>query len=746
MAGGVSITHGHSSPLAWLRTKDPGLSAVRRAVRVALVACIGFYACRYGLHSPTMATYALFGAVALGALAQIPGSGADQARTLLAVLPAAAGLVVAGTLLSVTNWTAALGMFALGFVVSYVGVGGPRPVGLAAGMQLLYILPCFPPYDPGSLGYRLAGLALAVLLLAAADLLIWPDPRPETYQHRTARAAATLAQCLAALADAVDGQPSGGTRLLELFPDAFAGAESIRPSKVPPAQRPASAGRRDRALSQTGTALRRAFAGIADLVFDGAPPGVTGAAPDGTPGPLNSPLAAALLRRAVASAEVTARWLDGGPDAPDSAAMAAAITEFRDARAAAVPDPGTQPERLRLGARALSIAETMKVLAMAAVLARNATVHTHAGSPELGISGPFWYAHRRTPWLWWHRFREHLTPRSVYFQGALRLALALSAARLLAGVLDLSHGFWVLLAILTVLRTSAAETRSALRPALVGTVAGSLVAAGLLVLGIPAHWYAIALPVVMVLGFSAGALLGAGWAQALFTVVIALVFAQVAPVDWRLAEARVLDVAVGAAVGILIGLFAWPRGGSGELHRAAANFLASSGQTVREAVATLTAGARPGQALEQALLRGHLAEASFALYQTERHRPSAVDWQATLGAGHHVVRGGQSLLRGCPHGCLISCAAPLSVISDTVATGFERAAVHLLAHRAPPTPPPLAPQQWPANLGADLYHLVDIQVWLADLYDDLVRMSAPEPDRRTRLAALGRALAGAGQT
>ena len=59
-------------------------------------------------------------------------------------------------------------------------------------------------------------------------------------------------------------------------------------------------------------------------------------------------------------------------------------------------------------------------------------------------------SHRRAPWLWWHRFREHLTPRSVYFQGAVRLALALSAARLLAGVLNLSHGFWVLLAILTV--------------------------------------------------------------------------------------------------------------------------------------------------------------------------------------------------------------------------------------------------------------------------------------------------------
>ena len=183
-------------------------------------------------------------------------------------------------------------------------------------------------------------------------------------------------------------------------------------------------------------------------------------------------------------------------------------------------------------------------------------------------AGQFWYAYRRTPALWWHRLRENLTPRSVYFQGALRLAAALAVARLLAGVLDLSHGFWVLLTILTVLRTSAAETRSALKPALIGTVAGSLVAAALLIVGINPTAYAVVLPLVMLVGFAAGPLLGLGWAQALFTIVITLVFAQVTPVDWRLAEARVLDVVVGAAIGVLIGLFAWPRGGSGELHRA----------------------------------------------------------------------------------------------------------------------------------------------------------------------------------
>jgi hypothetical protein len=138
-----------TAPAAWLRRRDPGLVAVRRAARVTVAACAGFYACRYGLGNRVMAPYALFGAVAMGMLAQIPGTPAQRARTLLGVLPVGYLLVTAGTLLAVSNWAAAAGMFVLGFLVSYAGVGGPRLVGLANGVQLLYILPCFPPYDPG---------------------------------------------------------------------------------------------------------------------------------------------------------------------------------------------------------------------------------------------------------------------------------------------------------------------------------------------------------------------------------------------------------------------------------------------------------------------------------------------------------------------------------------------------------------------------------------------------------------------
>ena len=238
------------------------------------------------------------------------------------------------------------------------------------------------------------------------------------------------------------------------------------------------------------------------------------------------------------------------------------------------------------------------------------------------------------------------------------------------------------------------------------------------------------LPLVMLVGFAAGPLLGLGWGQALFTVVIALVFAQVSPVDWTLAAVRVLDVAVGAAIGLATGLLAWPRGGSGELHRAAGAYLAAAARVVRETVDVLARGARPGTALPEAREAGELVSASWALYQTERHLPASIDWQATLLAGHHAVRGAEGVRRECPTGRLLPCVEALTVASDDVAARYDRVA-GALARRdrsvltAPPPDPPRS--DWPTDLGADLYHLADLHVWLDGLRDDLSRIPAVPP-------------------
>jgi uncharacterized membrane protein YccC len=693
--------------MSWLRRHDPQLTAVRRAGRVTLVACLGFYLCRYVFHAAATAPYALFGAVALGALSQIPGTPRQRARTLIMVLPVAWVLVSLGTLLSFSTVAATAGMFLLGFTVSYVGVGGPRLAGLAAGMQLLYILPCFPPYDPGSLLARLAGVTMAIVLLAVAEVTLWPDPSPTPYRMKLGAAIGALAGCLDAVADTWEGDRKGRDRLAALLPEATDAADALRPSRLPPLQRPASAGRRDRALSSAAGTARLLLGRAVDLFFTEERGAVT------------LPAATHLVRQTAGCTAAAAAWLRGEGPLPDTGRVAQAISEFRVARMNTDPN-GVDPDRLRLGALALALGEWTKSLIFTIRIAAG----EEPGHPDPTLPsarpGQFWYAYRRTPALYWHRLRENLTPRSVAFQGALRLAAALALARLLAGELDLSHGFWVLLTILTVLRTSAAETRSALRPALIGTVAGSVVAALLLIGGIDPTVFAVALPIVLLVGFAAGPLLGLGWAQALFTLVITFVFAQVTPVDWRLAEARVLDVLLGAAVGVLIGLFAWPRGGGGELHRAASAFLAAAAGVVRETVAVMANGRPPGAAMPAARLSGQLADASFALYQSERHPPASLDWQATLLAGHHAVRGAEALVRSCPAGGLLPCVEPLSALAADVAGRYADASAAVAEHGALPTAaPPLTGLDWPTDLGQDLYVVADLRTWLDGLREDI---------------------------
>ena len=222
--------------------------------------------------------------------------------------------------------------------------------------------------------------------------------------------------------------------------------------------------------------------------------------------------------------------------------------------------------RLRFAVVTEELAIWTRDLAVATRIMRGERVRT-AGADD---GQPFWYATRPTPSLWYMRIRGHLTPRSIFFQNAIRLALGLAAARLVAGLLDLSHGFWVLLATLTLMRTSVAATRAAVVPAFVGTVIGGLIMALVLGLaGADSKVYEIAFPFILVLGLAAGPLAGPLVSQASFTLIVALLFAQIAPVTWRLAEVRITDVVLGGLLGAVIGLLVWPRGATGEMRRTA---------------------------------------------------------------------------------------------------------------------------------------------------------------------------------
>jgi uncharacterized membrane protein YccC len=598
---------------SWLTGHDPGLVALRKAMRVTVAACVGFFFCEYLVGLPTLATYAVFGTIAFGFLSDVGGPPAQRTRTYLAAWPVALLLVSIGTATARSTTAAVIGMLVVGFAVAYAGVGGPRFTGVANGLQLFYVLPCFPPYDPDSLPQRLIGLTIGIALITTADRLLWPAGAPVPFRMRLADAADAVGRYIAAL-------PSDDPREA-----AEAAVTGLRSSGLPPAVRPTGPGRRDRGFTHA-TAELRTMVVRAHLL--------AGLLPD-----LRDPVARAAADSVLALVgDVLARSaaaLRGTGPPPESGPLVTGVADYLEGRAERIAGRLTGdevPPVLRIGGLTAAIGEAARGLV--------AAVRAGTGAPPDPTAEPpasAWYLGLATAELWWRRFSAHFTPRSVYFQNAVRLALGLAAARLLADVLDLSHGFWVLLATLSLMRTSLVASGLALIPAFLGTLGGAVVAAGVLTLvGDDTIVYAVVLPIAMLLTFAAGPLLGPAPAQFGFTIVVSVLFAQLAPATWKVAEVRLTDVVVGGLVGALIGAAVWPRGGAGEVRRAAAACLRFTADELVATVRALTG--TPSREPAQHRLRpdpSHrvtvLFDITYAQFRSEpAHTHPAHDWLEVL--------------------------------------------------------------------------------------------------------------------
>ncbi|MFF0231979.1 FUSC family protein [Micromonospora sp. NPDC005254] len=719
-----------TSLLGRLRRRDPGDAVLRRAVRLTLVASVIFYACRYGAGSPVLATYGLFGAIAAGSFAQLPGPAPQRARILVTSLPAVWALIAAGTLLAWSTWAAAGGMLVVGFVVAFAGVGNPRLVGLASAFQLFYILASFPPYQPDTLPQRLGGVTLAIVLLAAAEVLLWPDPVPVTFRQLLTRAADGVGAFLDDAADALTDPHAGHAGRDSRRARAYDLVAPLGLGRNPPERAPTAAGAQDRALRISAAALREVLA-EADRLAGDAPPE-----------PIGELAAARLVRTCAETTRAAGRSLSPGAPPVDLAGLDVAIRAAEAAYPVGRGGGADAPDvpRMCRDATALALADQVRVFAVGARVAAGARPAGGEAYPRL-----FGYA-RHSPWtLYWWQFRSHLAPSSAHLHSALRLAVALSVARVAAGVLQLNHGFWVLLATLTVLRTSAADTRTALRPAVLGTIAGVVVSGLLVLLVEDPVVYAVVLPVTLLLAFGVGRLLGPVWQQALFTLLLTVVFSQLSPEGWRLAEARLVDVGLGAVIGVLAGVAMWPRGASRDLRHNAARYLTASGDAVERTVEAVLGDAPPPEDdLDRVRQRMVLVDSSYCQYHSERHDPqrARVNWDAALGAGQHVVPGAESLLRRNPPGCLAGWPAAAVLLRD--AAGQLRSAYDELAGEvaqgraagAVPAPTDCVDEVDRVRplLGAvdasAVRHLVEVDRWLAGLADSLTRIHPPDANRR----------------
>ena len=425
---------------------DPGHAALRRAARVTITACLAFYPLRYGLDDPTTAVYAVFTTIALGTLSDVQGAPAARTRTYLATLAAGALLVTVGTMAAVTTAVAAVGMLVVGFTVAYAGVGGPRLIGVANGLQLFYILPCFPPFAPDTLDQRLVGLLVGGALITAADRLLWPAPGPPPPGDRLAEAADRIAAHARALRSVLHDPAADPDTERAARRDALAAAARLRLAEIPLPERPLGPGVRDRALLAAGAATRVTAGRIAALAAAQLDE------PRRTPHPRTADL---LDATADVFAELAAALRAGRSDPVVTTDLDAALEHYRRQRVHNLAGRERATAGLRAGLAAAAVAEEARIAALATAGFLGAPPPEPTDTPST-----LWFLHATRAELVRQRLRAHLTPRSVYLQNAVRLALGLAAARVVAGVLDLAHGFWVLLATLSLMRTSANAGRA----------------------------------------------------------------------------------------------------------------------------------------------------------------------------------------------------------------------------------------------------------------------------------------------
>ncbi|MCZ1020404.1 FUSC family protein [Streptomyces noursei] len=695
-------------------------------MRVTVAGCTGFYSCRYGLGDPAMGLYAMFGALPLGLFARLPGDARQRAGTLLSVLPVGWALVTLGTALAVNTWAAAVGMVVIGFAVAFCTACGPRVSGVAPALQLFYVLPCFPPYAPQTLLSRLIGLTIGVVLISCAERWIWPEAPAPAYRTALADALSALGHYAATVAAHLSTGARADASMSRCRESAHRAVDAARLSRAAATERPVAPTVHDLALCHARTAARYVSDQL-DRLY----------AVDGSP----RPEAAALLRDGAPRLHSAAATLRGSPPR-DPAATPTPEALDATAQPGLTLAPPSSPGALRQDAVARAAAAGAELALLASRIA--------AGGRQTAAQAdsPPWYVTTSPLALCFRRLAAHANRRSVHLHNALRIGLALGCARALVGLLALSHGFWVLFAVLSLMRTSAADTRAELRPAFVGTAAGA-VAMGLVLHGVgdAPLVYAFALPVAMLCGFGAGPLIGPAWEQAAFTITFVLIFTQLSVPDWHLSEQRLVDVLLGGVIGAVASLLAWPRGSHSTLCETVADFLTAGGDGCRSAIAVLggrTAPADPLPPVRRAMLR---AEAAYAQNQAEKARPHAGDQliERALTCGYHMAVGGELLLMRHQR---LHRAALSPATAEALARLAEEAAAHaryaaadlrVAAGRRSEAAVPAAftrpdPPHRPTARTGDL--APDAEAWLAGVLQDLARIldvtDRRQPRRKTR--------------
>jgi Fusaric acid resistance protein-like len=616
-------------------------AALKSAARAAIVTTGVFAFADKVIGNPSMALFASIGSFALLVLAQFTGPPRTRLVAYLALGCVGAAFITVGTLCSSSPWLAAVATAVVGFGTLFSGVfGGYFSAGATAAM-LTFVLPVTVPAATSAIPDRLAGWGLATGAAICAVMLLWPLRRGADLQREAAEAVRSVA-------DVVDADSDQLAARARVARDAVKGLE----------RRLLGTQRRPTGPTRPAAALA-SLPGELDWLLSLLVPPTESASEPAWPEDDEAMLAAAALLRA------GAERLEGRETRPDFARLDAARDAVAHGLVQHLPDLTSDATA---GSVAVALEAPFRIRAAtysARQVAGYALRATGADAPELDWPEPQSQSPRVALHATEQRIWEHASVASVWFQNSVRGAAGFALAVYIAQRTGVQHGFWVVLGMLSVLRSNALGTGWSILSALAGTAVG-IVLGAVLVIAIGTHegvlW--VVLPVALLLAAYAPRAISFAAGQAGFTVFVLVLFNLLAPVGWKVGLVRAEDVAIGFAISLAVGLLFWPRGTAALVRQdlaaayaRAADYLAAAARQLIEG-RTSEDAARAAHAADVAVRR---LDEAFRQYLGERSatRGNVEDIAALVGGASRVRRTAESLTALArmangdtrPHGC-----------------------------------------------------------------------------------------------
>lgn len=549
-----------------LRAHDPDFTATRRAIRAAVALPITIALVMYPLADSTGAIFAVFGTV--GLLINSDFAGSVRARLGAYLLTGVAGsiAVLIGWAASQTLVSAVAVTAIVAFALTFLGIFRGAVSTASGAVLLLFVLSVCVGGSATDLPDYLLGWAVAVVVSTATALLLLPRTRQPTVRPFMADAFRAAAQAARA---AWVGQRDD--QALDQHLTAFdAAVDALTAHIADQPFRTQGATERSAMLSM----LSNQLASVRLLVDQATR---TEPADSPIPFPPRSELAAAIVTAldslAKAMEDSTLLVSAAGIDRSRSS-----LSDGIDRWAMEVTAEGMSPTEV---SAQIASHHQMRIFALLVErmvemsrVANGGDVENLSVQPPIPTSSPWRLV--QAQWNW----------QSPWLHNAIRSAVGLGLGVLVMNLTGVDHGFWVLLAVISVLRFDAVGTRRFAVLAILGTATGVLIGLGLIAVvdSSPVGLW-ILLPLLTFIAAWAGSAVNFPSGQAAFTAMVLVALGILNwPPDPAMGLVRIEDIAIGAAVAFVVGLLLWPRGAAAYLRTRLAATIRASAIHLRAAV------------------------------------------------------------------------------------------------------------------------------------------------------------------